>query len=81
MIRSVEIINWKDLVEHFGLTAELGHKDAKHISRELRAKFQQVENPPSRAFILYCPGEGEACFELVSITESTILYEFIGTQC
>ena len=76
----VEISNWKDLKEQFGLDDNdlKGCKGAKNIHRDLKL---QALNKADDVIACDCTLEGEAIciFKLESIVDNVITYEYTGT--
>lgn len=81
----VEIINWKEVVEQFGLVENDNHFSAKEISKQLNeiVNNRKTIQIPVHIEIYYSKiGESFAMFELelsISKSESRAFYEFTGT--
>lgn len=67
-MNSVQITNWKDLVDQFGLDdTYMGTKSARQISTHMRKEIEKLKEPPTHWECRYTTqGEGICLFVLVS---------------
>lgn len=80
----IEITNWKDLLDQFGMDAKDGLLSAKQIHRELEKQVRQSDTALDKVFVK-CSKKGEAvaCFTFARDTDSYVVhrlyYDYNGT--
>lgn len=78
---TVEITNWKTLVDQFGLDdTYMGLKSARQISIQMRKEIEGLVEPP-KDYSIRCNTESEAIciFKAVYVKQNVIKYEYRGT--
>ena len=79
MEKNIEIKNWKEVVDQFGLRESEKLVGAVHISRRLR--LDALKNNCPDVVCVECSKQSEAIciFRIVSKDDTTAIYEYEGT--
>ena len=79
-MRTVEIKNWKDLKEQFGVVKDSSLKTAPQISKELKEYVLSLNYLPDYVYI-ECNEKSEArcVFNLIQKDDEKLFYEYQGT--